>query len=198
MEMSSSTPARSAFPSFDQVLLARHGQTEWNVLGRRQGQQDSALTAQGQQNARRLALLAAQEEVDGIFSSPQGRALTTATTIGDVLGREVVVIDELREVHHGDLAGLSDEETAARFPGLLERRHDDLYSWRFPGGGESYEDGAARVTTALHRIEASGSRRPVIVAHEMIGRMVIMVLEGLEPAAALGRSLPHGEFLRFD
>ena len=55
---------------------------------------DSPLTAEGLQNAERLALLAAHEEVDGIFSSPQGRALTTATTIGDALGRKVVVIDE--------------------------------------------------------------------------------------------------------
>jgi broad specificity phosphatase PhoE len=185
-------------PAFEQVLLARHGQTEWNVLGRRQGQLDSPLTAEGHRNAERLAALAAREDIDGVFSSPIGRSLTTATTIGDLLGREVTVIDELTEVHHGDLAGLSDSETAVRFPGLLDGRRADLYGWRFPGdGGESYADGAARVVTALHRVAATGSRRPVLVAHEMIGRMVIMVLEGLEPSVALARGLPHGEYVRF-
>lgn len=192
----SPTRLRSAWPSFEQVILARHGETEWNVLGRRQGQYDSPLTAAGHSHAQHLAALVAQENIDGIFSSPLGRALTTARTIGDALGLEVTVVEDLAEVHHGDLGGLSNEEISVRFPGLLEQRRSDLYQWRFPNG-ESYEDAAVRAASALQRVADSGSRRPLLVAHEMVGRMIIMALEGLEPSAALARGLPHGQLVRF-
>jgi broad specificity phosphatase PhoE len=63
------------------VLLARHGQTEWNALGRRQGQLDSPLTAAGVEQAHRHAKTVAVRGIDGIFTSPLGRALTTAEII---------------------------------------------------------------------------------------------------------------------
>jgi broad specificity phosphatase PhoE len=76
--------------TFDRVLLARHGQTEWNVLGRRQGQLDSPLTAMGLAQARRHAETLAAEAYDAIFTSPLGRAATTAAIIGDTTGVPII------------------------------------------------------------------------------------------------------------
>jgi probable phosphoglycerate mutase len=132
--------------------------------------------------------------IDGIFSSPLGRAFTTAQVIGGGLGRQVLVIDELAELHHGDFAGLTNNEIDAAHPGEMNRRAKDKYHWRFPGG-ESYEDVDRRASIALDRIAEAGSRRPLLVTHEMIGRMLLRALLDLAPSHALERSLAHGVVL---
>ena len=70
---------------FDQVFLARHGQTEWNRLGRRQGQLDSPLTVLGKRQAQSLArAVTGLPGIDGVFSSPLGRAAVTAIWCAEV------------------------------------------------------------------------------------------------------------------
>jgi probable phosphoglycerate mutase len=171
------------------VLLARHGQTEWNVLGRRQGQLDSPLTADGVAQAHRHAAALAGTDLDGIFTSPLGRAATTAAVIGAATGLRVTVVDELAEVHHGDFAGLTNADIAARHPAAARERARDKYHWRFPNG-ESYADADHRAAAAL-RLVARAARQPLIVSHEMIGRMLLRNLLAEEPAEALRRDQPH-------
>jgi len=60
------------------VFLARHGQTQWNLQGRRQGRLDSPLTRTGVEQANRHAVVLQGRGIDGIFTSPLGRAVTTA------------------------------------------------------------------------------------------------------------------------
>jgi broad specificity phosphatase PhoE len=183
---------------FDQVFLARHGQTEWNRLGRRQGQLDSPLTALGERQADSLArTVAGLPGIDGVFSSPLGRAAMTAARCAQVLGLAVTVVQELAEVHHGAMAGLTASEIEARFPGAMNRRQQDKYQWRFPGG-ESYADASRRAAGALAQIAGYRSRRPLIVSHEMIGRMLIRHLLAASPATALSWSHPHDVLYQID
>jgi probable phosphoglycerate mutase len=137
-----------------------------------------------------LARIAETLDVDLVASSPIGRARSTAQTCADVVGRTVEVVDELAEVHHGEMAGLTTAEANVRFPGALDQRVLDKYYWRFPGG-ESYADADERAAVALRRIARAGSRRPLIVSHEMIGRMLLRNLLGLRPADVLGTQQPH-------
>ncbi len=107
----------------DEVFLARHGQTEWNRAGRVQGRLDSPLTELGERQARRLArTIARLPGIDGVFSSPLGRAVSTAAFYAEALGAQVTVIEDLTEVHHGAWGGLTRPEIEARFPGMNERR----------------------------------------------------------------------------
>jgi len=172
------------------VFLARHGETEWNTQGRKQGQRDSPLTAAGRDHAAALARLAAALKVDLLASSPLDRARTTAQASGDVLGMRVAVFDELAEVHHGLMAGLTTAEAEARFPGQLGHRLENKYEWRFPGG-ESYADADSRAALALKLIHNTGARRPLIVTHEMIGRMLLRNLTGWPAKSALVTQQPH-------
>jgi broad specificity phosphatase PhoE len=174
--------------NWERVLLARHGQTEWNVVGRRQGQLDSPLTAIGIEQARRHAVSAAG--ADRVFTSPQGRATATARLIAEALDLSVVVIDELAEIHHGGFAGLTDTEIEARYPAEWWDRTEDKYEWRFPGG-ESYADADPRALRALERIATDPARRPLIVTHEMVSRLLLRHLLGLTPPEALARRHPH-------
>jgi probable phosphoglycerate mutase len=172
------------------VFLVRHGETEWNRLGRRQGQLDSPLTADGRRQAERVASAATGLSVDGVFSSPLGRAVATARVCERRLGQPVTVVDELAEVHHGRMAGLTTAEIDRAFPGRMALRAANPYEWCFPGG-ESYADADRRAAVALRRIAATRARRPLIVSHEMIGRMLLRTLLGADPATALAWSHPH-------
>lgn len=174
--------------NWERVLLARHGQTEWNVVGRRQGQLDAPLTAVGIEQARRHAVAATG--ADRVFTSPQGRATSTARLIAEALDLPVVVIDELAEIHHGTFAGLTDTEIEARYPAEWWDRAEDKYEWRFPGG-ESYADADPRALRALEKIAADPARRPLIVTHEMVSRLLLRHLLGLTPQEALLRRQPH-------
>jgi probable phosphoglycerate mutase len=179
------------------VTLVRHGETEWNRLGRRQGQLDSPLTADGIGHGQRVAAALAGVGIDGVFTSPLRRSLLTARACGEVLGCPVVVIDELAEVHHGAMAGLTATEIERAFPGDMARRAADRYEWRFPGG-ESYADADRRAAGALGRVAAAGGVRPLIVSHEMIDRMLLRGLLGADPATALTWHHPHGVIYRVD
>ena len=183
--------------SWDRVFLARHGQTEWNPHRRRQGQLDSALTASGVEQAHRHAAVLRPFAIDGIFASPLGRAMVTADIIGGHLGVPVRVIDELTEVHHGRFAGLTDAEINARYPDHWRRRSVDKYRWTFPDG-ESYADADLRAGRALARIGRCSARRPLVVSHEMIGRMLQRHLLGLDPHQALACAHPHDVIYRID
>jgi len=172
------------------VFLARHGQTEWNAQRLRQGQLDSPLTSDGVMQAQSFAALLRNQAIDAVFSSPLGRARSTAHIIAGHIRVPLVVIDELAEVHHGQFAGLSNEEINTRYPGELDRRARDMYHWAFPGG-ESYADADLRARRALALIAAHQAGRPLIVSHEMIGKMLQRHLLRLTPDEALTIKHPN-------
>jgi broad specificity phosphatase PhoE len=194
---------------FTEVFLARHGKTEWNQAGRRQGQLDAPLTPAGRAEVERVADGLREMRgvrgvprvrgmpIDAVFSSPLGRARTTAELYAGALGLAVVTVDELAEIHHGSMAGLTDEETDVAFPGEMSRRAADKYRWRFPDG-ESYAEGDVRAAAALRIVGASGAARPLLVSHAMIGRMLLRNLLDLAPDDALTYEHPHGVVYRVD
>ena len=182
---------------FELVFLARHGETEWNRQRRRQGQLDSPLTSGGLAQARRLGIVVADLPVDGVFSSPLGRAATTAGLVATELGIAVTIVEDLAEIHHGEMAGLTTSEIDRRFPGEMRRRAYSKYEWRFPDG-ESYADADLRARAALSHIASHGARRPLVVSHEMIGRMLLRNLLQLDTADALTWNHPHDVIYRVD
>ena len=72
------------------VLLARHGQTDWNAAAKIQGASDVPLNARGREQARSLAERVRRERVGAIYSSPLSRARETAEIIGKTLGVNVI------------------------------------------------------------------------------------------------------------
>jgi broad specificity phosphatase PhoE len=180
--------------AFEEVLLARHGETEWNVSGRRQGRLDSPLTARGLAQAHRVADGLTGRPVDAVFASPLGRATATAGVCAARFGAPVAEIADLAEIDHGRMSGLTNAEIIRRFPGAAARRATDKYRTRFPGG-ESYADADLRAAAALEYIAGTGARHPLIVSHEMVGRMLLRNLLGLAPGEALRRRQPNNVVL---
>ncbi len=175
----------------ERLFLARHGQTEWNLERRLQGQLDSPLTPDGVLQAERTASRLGGAGILTVCSSPLGRAMHTALIIADRLGAEVVEVPELAELHHGDMAGMTWEEIDEAFPTAREERASNRYGWAFPGG-ESYAQARARARRALSACGWASEGTPLLVSHEMIGRMLRAELRGLDAVGALALRHPHG------
>jgi probable phosphoglycerate mutase len=129
------------------VLLARHGQSEWNAEGRWQGQADPPLSDRGRRQAHEAAR--ALGALDAIWASDLQRAAQTAAIISGDLGVGPVVLDpDLRERDAGEFSGLTRDEIEARFPGHLA-------GGRRPPGWEPDEHLLARALRVVTRIAAA-------------------------------------------
>ena len=108
------------------LYLTRHGQTEWNVERRMQGQQDSPLTELGKEQAKWLGERLHDVGLDVIFSSSSGRAIRTAEIIRGTRKISIIPSDNLREIALGQWAGMLHTEVERIYPG--EHRN----FWHFP------------------------------------------------------------------
>lgn len=181
----------------ERLLLARHGQTVWNVEHRLQGQLDSPLTDEGIAQAHMIADRLEGAGMLTVCSSPLGRAMRTAAIIAERLGVELIEVPELAEVDHGALAGLTWEEIDVTYPTAREERAANRYGWAFPGG-ESYAQARSRARKALSSCGWASEGTPLLVSHEMIGRMLRAELRGLDAGNALALRHPHGVVFEID
>ena len=159
------------------LYLLRHGETEFNVAGRLQGQQDSPLTARGRAQARGhgalLETLIANPAAWRVVASPLGRALNTARLACAELGLDEAVIEtdpRLKEIAYGEWEGLTYAQIEAGYPDHWAARERDRWGFVVPGG-ESYAMVAARAGAFLG--ESRGNT--IVVSHGGTGR----VLRGL-------------------
>ena len=137
------------------ALLTRHGQSEWNALGRWQGQADPPLSDLGRRQAHEAAR--SLGTVDGIWASDLRRAAETAVIIGDDMGVEPVMLDtDLRERDAGEWTGLTRAEIEQRYPGFLP-------DGRRPPGWESDELLLERAQRTLRRIADAAPGGDVLV-----------------------------------
>jgi broad specificity phosphatase PhoE len=142
------------------LLLARHGETDWNAERRWQGHTDRPLNERGRAQARALA-----ERLDGtplvvVWSSDLARARDTAAVVAERQGVEHWTTPELREVDVGSWAGLTKADAEARFPEAAARWKQGYEGWR---DGETYQRMADRVLRALLRIAEEHPDGPVLV-----------------------------------
>jgi broad specificity phosphatase PhoE len=175
------------------LVFLRHGETDWNVEGRLQGQRDIPLNDHGRQQARRNGEAIARQipEAAGFdfVASTLGRARETMAIVRREIGldaKSFALDKRLHEVTFGEWEGLTFPEIEARDPGWLALR--EAGKWGFlPPGGESYQMLANRAMTWLETV-----RRPtVVVAHGGIVRVLLIRLAGLDPSEAVALDIPQ-------
>jgi 2,3-bisphosphoglycerate-dependent phosphoglycerate mutase len=148
-----------------QVIIVRHGQTEWNTRGIRQGNLDSRLTEKGFAQAKALAQRLAREQFTALYSSDLGRALQTAKEVSRVTGHEIITDARLRERHLGIFQGLSGEEIKQRHPEEYKLHRSLGPDYVIPGG-ESVKQQVARNISYLNEIgEKHLGETIVVVTH---------------------------------
>jgi len=165
------------------LCLIRHGQTDWNLEGRYQGQSDVPLNEKGLEQAKSLI-----EKLDGqtfaaIYSSDLERARQTAEPVAKTLGMTVNIEPRLREINQGQWEGVLVENIKARYAEVWSKRTEDPANVR-PPGGETVREVATRVYAALDDI-----------AQKYPGENVLVVSHGLSIATAICRAkdIPVGQ-----
>ena len=145
------------------ILLARHGESDWNRAKRWQGHADRPLTERGREQAHALADRLAATELDAVYSSDLERARETAEIVARSQGLDVHVLPELREVDVGSWSGLTRAEAERRFPDAFRRWAAGGEGW---DDGETYEQLSERVLRAIRTIAADHpGERVLVVAH---------------------------------
>lgn len=145
------------------ILLARHGESDWNQARRWQGWADRPLTERGREQAGALAERLAEIPLDAVLASDLRRARETAEAVARAQGLDVVVDPDLREVDVGSWSGLTATEAASLFPEAFLRWRDGAAGWE---DGESYERMSSRVLAAVRRIATTHEHgRVLVVSH---------------------------------
>jgi broad specificity phosphatase PhoE len=149
-----------------QVLLVRHGATDWNLQGRCQGSTDRDLSEVGIRQADQIAELLSEEEIHAIYSSHLRRARQTAERISQPHHLPVLIEEDVRELDHGELEGLTFNEIKANYADFLAHWRSEPADIRVPGG-ERLADVAQRAWNSLNQIvlRHAEAERILVVSH---------------------------------
>jgi broad specificity phosphatase PhoE len=160
------------------ILLARHGETVYNVEGRWQGQFDSPLTPRGLEQARQLGQTLRHETITAAYSSDLGRAMHTAREVAHLHGLPVIAEPRIREIDVGRWTGLNRAQILADFA-------DEFDDWahrparaRLPDG-ESLAEAQTRALRFFHeRMPAHVGETIVVIAHGALHQAILVEAMG--------------------
>ncbi|XP_057501660.1 phosphoglycerate mutase-like protein 4 isoform X2 [Actinidia eriantha] len=175
--------------AYAEIVVIRHGETEWNAANRLQGQLDVKLNDVGRKQAAAVAQrLSREPKVSVVYSSDLKRAVDTAEAIARSCGGLQVIKDtDLRERHLGDLQGLVHHEAVKLCPKAYRALSSRRTNQEIPGGGESLDQLYDRCTSALERISGKHKgERVVVVTH---GGVIRSLFERASPSGQSGRVL---------
>lgn len=157
------------------IILVRHGESDWNLEGRVQGQQGGPLNKKGLEQARKAGLWLKNENIVAIYSSDQERARQTALEIAKFHKAPVRCTKTLRESSLGELEGIPLQE----YRRIRDKSGLPKHLYKAPGGGENYIDMQKRVKRFLAVLKKKHSKQTVlIVSHKLLTRTLISVLTG--------------------
>ena len=160
------------------ILLARHGESDWNRSKRWQGFADRPLTDLGREQAVELARRLEGTELDAVYSSDLQRARDTAEIVAQSKDLSVETTPDLREVDVGSWSGLTRAEAEANYPELYGRWLQGAEGWE---DGETYEQLGERVIRAIQRIARNHrGERVLVVAHGGTIRAIHAAALGLD------------------
>jgi len=161
-----------------QIVLVRHGETEWARLGRHTGRTDVSLTEVGREQARGLVASMTGEAFTLVLCSPLQRARETCALAG--FGHDATLDDDLMEWDYGDAEGRTLNEIRVERPGWSPWS-DEIT------GGESLDEVAQRADRVIDRIAAAPAGPVALFAHGHLLR--VLAARWLAQPACLARHL---------
>ncbi len=173
------------------LVLIRHGETDWNVEGRYQGQADPPLNARGQAQAEALAEALRPAGLQVLYTSPLRRARQTAEVIACALGLPLHEEPRLMEIHQGAWQTRLHAEIERLYPETFQRWHTEPWAVT-PPGGESLHQVQQRVYAAVDDIRARHPHQTVgVVTHRIPIALLLMRYENLPPDSVRSLHLPN-------
>lgn len=160
------------------VLLIRHGETEWNKLGKFQGSTDINLSENGIGQAELL-----KERIHGdfdvIYCSPLSRAYETAKILASVNNQEVHIAEDIREINFGVWEGLTLKGISEAYPEIFKNWRTDEKEGAFIGGDKSTYNASLRASKCvLDIVKNNRGKKIVIVAHGGIIKAALIGIFG--------------------
>ena len=182
------------------LVLVRHGETDWNISGRYQGQKDVPLNATGRQQEQALARRLHSMEIDAIYSSDLSRASDTAELIAKSVGKRANLRRELREVDVGVWCGHTFAEMEREYPNhIAQWLSDPARTSRLHG--ESYTQLQDRVLAFVKEIlEKHQGQNVLIVTHGAVIGILLCSALGLDLGKRPNWQIDNGSIsiIRFD
>ena len=166
------------------LILVRHGESEWNRVGRIQGQLNSPLTDFGISQAIAirdyLSRIFFNNELK-IYTSPLERAIKTAEIISQgisVTRREIIIEERLNDFNLGEISGIFGwDKVAEVFPKQAKLRLQDPMLFH-PLGGESGEEFDARIRTLMNDMMNDGKTK-ILVSHGIVNKFIRGIFKNL-------------------
>ena len=161
------------------LILARHGETVWNVEKIYRGRTDVNLDEVGIKQAELLGKYLSNWELEAIHSSPLRRALDTANIIARYQKIGVHIAEDLIDFDYGEWQSLPEQEAKRLYPTLHNEWHNNPHKVRMPGG-ESLEDVRRRSIEVVNDVLSKYQGSVVLVSHRVVNKVLICSLLGLD------------------
>jgi broad specificity phosphatase PhoE len=162
-----------------ELILARHGETAWNVEKIYRGRSDVALDEVGVKQAELLGKYLSNYGFEVIYSSPLKRALDTANVIARYQKIDVQIAEGLVDIDYGEWQCLPEREVERLYPALLNEWRNNPHKVRMPGG-ESLEDVRERAIEVTNDVLSNYHGSVVLVSHRVVNKVLICSLLGLD------------------
>ena len=162
-----------------ELIIVRHGETEWNVAEVFRGQIDIDLSETGVKQAELLGGYLSTPTIEAIYSSPLKRALKTAEIIARPHKLKVNVEPDLIDLNFGRWQGLSHQEVKEQYAELYAKWIAHPEQVRMPDG-ETLDDVRKRVTRISHKVTEKHRGTIILVGHRVVNKVLICALLGLD------------------
>jgi broad specificity phosphatase PhoE len=162
-----------------ELVLARHGETTWNVEKVFRGRADVALNEVGIRQAELLGSYLSNWKLEAVYSSPLRRALDTANIVASCQKVAVRIADDLVDFDYGEWQSLTEPEVKRLYPALVTEWHNNPHKIRMPGG-EGLEDVRRRAVELVDGILSRHQGKVLLVSHRVVLKVLICHLLGLD------------------
>jgi broad specificity phosphatase PhoE len=161
------------------LILARHGETEWNVEKVFRGRADVNLNEVGIKQADLLGKHLCNWELEAIYSSPVKRALDTANIVARYMEVAVCIAEGLTDFDFGEWQSLSEQEVKRLYPAILNDWQSSPHKVRMPGG-ENLDDVKKRTAELVDEVLSRHHGNVLLVSHRVVLKVLICSLLGLD------------------
>jgi len=162
-----------------EIILVRHGETEWNIKEIFRGRIDIELNETGIKQAELLAEYLSQVEMEAIYSSPLKRALKTAEVIASYHNLDVEIAPGLIDFDYGEWQGLPHQEVKNKYKELYAEWIKNPHRVKMPGG-ESLDDVRRRAIGVVDSVISQYEGTIALVSHRVVNKVLICTLLGLD------------------
>lgn len=162
-----------------EIVLVRHGETEWNVEEVFRGRTDVELNETGIKQAKLLAQSLSETRIEAVYASPLKRARKTAEIISGHHHLDVKIAPELIDMDFGPWQGLSRHEVSQKYPALYTEWANHPDKVKLPSG-ETLDDVRERAIRLVTEVIAKHRGAVVLVSHRVVNKALICALLGLD------------------